>query len=140
MISPRSIGLILFLGLSVSLSGAEFQQSDLVGEWTGTANNGATIKYIFGADGSVAWFVDDPHFKADFPSGIRGKYAFRQKSPLCEIDIHDFESPRFKEIIFQGILQPLEKGKFKMEAAPSMGGPRPGSFDDEAIVFNRTGS
>lgn len=126
--------------LSVALFGAEFQSSDLVGDWTGKAKDGTKITYSFHKDGSVVWMVDAPNFKRQAPSGLQAKYTVRTTSPIWEIDIHDFEAAPFKGITFQGILQPIENTKFKMDGMPSNRGKRPVTFGEEAIVFSKTDS
>jgi hypothetical protein len=143
MIARHILFLVFSLILSVRMFGAEFQSSDLVGEWTGKAKDGtnvAMIRYSFRKDGSAVWFLDEPSFKKNWPSGLQGKYTLRGKSPIWEIDIYDFEDARLKGITYQGILQPIEKGKFKMEGGPSNGGGRPIGFGEEAVVFSKTGS
>ena len=117
----------------------KFEVSDLLGEWTGKAPDGSTLKYIFHKDGSVINFIDEAGFKASYgPSGLQAKYVIREKSPKWEIDIYDYKDARLKGIIFQGILQPIEKGKFKMQGMPSTVGARPSDFDDQAIIFTKT--
>jgi hypothetical protein len=129
--------LILSLVFSGRLLGADFQKSDLAGEWNGKAPDGSKVSYSFQKDGSVTNFVDSSNFKQMFPTGLQAKYILREKSPFWEIDIYDFEDGRFKGITMQGILQPLDNGKFKMEGMPSNSGARPSNFDDEAIIFTK---
>lgn len=132
--------LVFTLIYSVRLLAAEFQSSDLVGTWSGKAKDGTGITYRFHKDGSAIWLVDEPNFKRLAPSGLRAKFTVREKSPLWEIDIHDFEDTRFKNITFQAILQSVEKGKFKLEGLPTNRGKRPESFSEEAITFLRSES
>jgi hypothetical protein len=129
--------IISTLMFSNLLFGGDFQKSDLIGEWNGKAPDGAKVSYCFDKNGLVTNYVDSPGFKQLFPNGMTGKYVVREKSPFWEIDIYDFEDSRFKEITLQGILQPIDKGKFKMEGTPSNHGPRPKDFDEQAIVFTK---
>src|SRR5262249_22172138 len=130
------IYLLLSLGRTQS---AEFRNSDLIGHWSGKAKDGTKITYHFQKDGSVIWFVDEPHFKSEAPSGLRAKYTIRENSLMWELDIHDFEHMRFKKFTFQAIFQPVEKGRLKMEGVPSNRG-RPRVFSDEAIVLSKDDS
>jgi hypothetical protein len=129
--------IVFSLVFSGRLLGADFQKSDLVGEWNGKAPDGSKVSYSFQKDGSVSNFVNSKNFKQMFPTGLQAKYTLREKSPFWEIDIYDFEDIRFKGITMQGIFQPLEKGKFKMEGMPSNSGARPSNFNEEAIVFTK---
>ena len=117
--------------------GGEFQSLDSVGDWTGKTKDGIKVKFRFQKDGSVVWFGYDPESEREFPPGVRAKYSVRGKSPLWEIDFQDFEEACVKSLTIQGILQPLEKGKFKMEW-PNCSRKRPGSFSEEAIIFTKT--
>ena len=74
--------LVLSLMFSGRLLGADFQKSDLVGEWNGKAPDGSKVSYSFQKDGSVSNFVDSTDFKQMFPAGLQAKYALREKSPL----------------------------------------------------------
>ncbi len=119
-----------------------FQQSDLIGEWTSnlkTENSVTPIKYIFQKDGSVLWLIDDPAFKHDWPSGIRGKYILRGNSLKWELDIYNFADARLKGITFQCILNPVGKRKLRMEGGPTRAGQgeRPKSFSEEAIILSK---
>jgi hypothetical protein len=129
---------VFTLIFSVRMLAAEFQSAELVGTWSGKAKDGTQVTYRFHKDGSVLWLVDEPNFKRQAPSGLRAKYTVRPKSPLWEIDIHDFEHAGFKNVSFHGILQPLEKNKVKIEGQPTNRGKRPQSFSDEAVIFSKT--
>jgi|ERR1700722_8445173 len=135
----RVVSFILGLLLTVAnCHCASLESSSFVGEWSGKAPDGTTVRYVFKKDGSAVWFVDEPDFKRMAPSGLRAKYVLREKSPLWEIDIYEFEDSHFKGVKFQGILQPIDEKKFKMQGLPSIQGERPKSFDKEAIVFTKT--
>jgi hypothetical protein len=116
---------------------ASIQSLSFVGDWSGKAPDGTTVKYSLHKDGSVVWFVDEANFKQASPSGMKAKYVIREKSPFWEIDIYDFVDGRFKGVTFLGILQPIDDRTFKMEGAPSIDGDRPKSFDEEAITFTK---
>jgi len=116
---------------------ASVQSPSFVGDWSGKAPDGTTVKYSLHKDGSAVWFVDEANFKQAFPSGLKAKYVIRDKSPFWEIDIYDFQDGPFKGVTFLGILQPIDDRKFKMEGMPSNHGDRPKSFDDQAITFTK---
>jgi hypothetical protein len=138
--TPRHAVLLICLLVSLGpTQSAEFRNSDLIGHWSGKAKDGTKITYHFQKDGLVVWFVDEPHFKSEAPSGLRAKYTIRESSAAWELDIHDFEDIRFKKFIFQAIFQPVEKGRLKLEGLPSSRG-RPRIFSDEAIVFSKDDS
>jgi hypothetical protein len=118
--------------------GGDFQSSDLVGSWTGTDTDGTKVTLQFHKDGSATWDVDEPNFKRLAPSGLKAKYSIREKSPVWELDIYDFDSAAFKDGVFQAILQPVEMGKIRMNGAWSKHGLRPTSFGKGTIVISKT--
>jgi hypothetical protein len=121
-----------------------------VGEWSGKAPDGNSVRYIFHHHGSVENVVEHGEFKLWFgPSGTKSKYVLRQKlqwwgllrwnAPLWELDMFDYQDFRLKGIVFRAILQPIDSRKFKLQGMPSNHGGRPRKFDDEAIVFEKGG-
>ena len=136
----KRIILSLFFSLvifAIAFGGA-FQSSDLVGTWTATSTDGTKVTFQFHKDGSAIWDVDEPNFRRVAPSGLKAKYSIREKAPLWEVDIYDFDSAAFKDIAFRAILQPVEKGKIRMNGVPSNQGPRPITFDKGAILLSKT--
>ena len=118
-----------------------FQESDLVGAWVGKAADATECRYVFNADGSVINLVESEGFKQWFgPLGVKAKYKFSEKSSLWELDIYDFENFQLAGITFFGIVEPMDKQTFKMQGMPSNHGGRPGSFNEEAIIFTKVNS
>jgi hypothetical protein len=117
---------------------SDFHKSDLIGNWTGTAPNGVVVNYTFGEDGSVANLVEEEGFRWRFgQAGLRANYSIREGQPLWELDIFDFKDSQLNQIVFRGILQPIDSITFKMQGTPSNHGKRPGAFDGAAIVFRK---
>jgi hypothetical protein len=129
----------VFFSLTIAAGafGGAFQSSDLVGNWTGTSPDGMKVTFQFHKDGSAIWDIDEPNFKRQAPSGLKARYSIREKPPVWELDIYDFDSPAFKDIVFQAILEPVEIGKIRMNGGPSNRGPRPTAFDNGTIVFSK---
>jgi hypothetical protein len=107
----------------------------LAGDWSGTAPDGTEVSYSFTKEGVVVWRMKEKEFMHAFPEGLKAKYQVRVGKPFCEIDMHDFSNPRFKEIRFRGILEITDAQTFKMEGSPSNQGERPKEFSKEAVIF-----
>jgi len=113
---------------------AEFKVADIVGNWTGKAQDGTEVKYEFRKDGSIVWWVEEPNFKQAFPNGLVGKYSLVEKKPLWEVDFTDFENEKLKAMKLLAILEPVSSEEFKMDAKP---GQRPKTFSNETVVFKK---
>jgi hypothetical protein len=136
MFAKKLAVLALVLLCSLCTWGAEFKSKDLIGAWSGLSKDGVKISYEFHDDGSVIWLLDEPSFKAQAPQGLKAKYLLRQNGSLWEIDIFDFENLP-TTVIFQGILQPTEDGKFKMDGAPANVAKRPSIFSEQTVIFSK---
>ncbi len=88
----------------------------------------------------MAWIANDPTFRLSYPSGLQARYSLRSAGSIWQIDIKDFQDANFNGITFQGILQPISAGKFKMDAKPSNEGARPETFGPETVIFTKTGA
>lgn len=104
----------------------------LNGRWSGNAIDDTKVTYEFTTDGSVKWLVEEENFKKLCPNGLSGKYKIRIADPIWEIDITDFDHPRFKGISFLGILTVSDANTFRLEGRP---GQRPKEFGKEATIF-----
>ena len=104
----------------------------LNGRWSGNALDETKITYEFTPDGSVTWFVEEENFKKLCPRGLSGHYKIRIADPVWEIDITDFEHPRFKGISFLGLVSVIDAKSFQLEGRP---GQRPKEFGKEATIF-----
>ena len=104
----------------------------LEGKWVGSAADGTTVAFDFGKDGSITWFVEKENFKNIAPKGLTGKYKIRVADPVWQLDITDFDHPKFKQFKFLGIIDVTDARSFRMEGRP---GQRPKKFGTEAVVF-----
>jgi hypothetical protein len=128
--------LILLILLPCScLFGEETEQSihlQFSNIWSGKAPDGTTVSYEFSKKGKVIWRVE---VKGEEKLELEAKYKLVYAKPHLKIDILDFVDPKFKGVVFRGIIQILGAENFKMEGKPSIKGDRPERFSDEAIEF-----
>lgn len=114
--------------------------NSIQGRWSGIAKDGTKINYSFKKDGQVTWQVGEKNFKKTFPNGLTGKYKITTAKPYSEIDISEFKHPVFKDFKYLGIVEVIDKGKFRMEGFPSRPGKqakRPNKFTKAAIIFKK---
>jgi hypothetical protein len=132
----------VLIGIAVALTALPLVPAEegrihlaLSGDWSGMGGDGSEVSYSFAKDGVVVWRVKEKRFLDAFPEGLKAKYRVRIGKPLCEIDIYDFNDPRFKGVRFRGILEITDAQTFKLEGMPSNQGERPRKFSKEAVVF-----
>jgi hypothetical protein len=127
---------ILLISLFCScLFGEEKEESihlQFSNTWSGKAPDGTIVSYEFFKTGKVIWRVE---VKGEKKMQLEAKYKLVYAQPHLEIDIFDFVDPKFKGVVFRGIIEILGTNSFKMEGEPSIKGDRPEGFSEEAIEF-----
>jgi hypothetical protein len=103
----------------------------LDGRSSGAAPDGTEVAYDFSSDGSVIWHVEEENFKRMFPRGLAGKYKIRVAEPNWQMDITEFEHPKYKDIRFLAILKILDEKSIRFEGRP---GRRPKEFKESIIL------
>ena len=135
----KTLSILLILLLCSCLFGEEKRQSihlQFSNTWRGKAPDGTIVSYEFSKTEKVIWRVE---VKDEKKIELEAKYKLVYEQPYLKIDILDFVDPKFKDVIFRGIIELLGPNSFKMEGEHSIKGDRPERFSEGAIEFKVIG-